>query len=756
MRVLFVSSLGIENGGGGEWDALRKAEELVVNGASVGWASVVRTGSYGHVAAYVERSVGIALFSISPECVETSVADILAAFRPTLVYTYGDLSNVAARAAEAARVPVLVGIHFWTAVVQLSDVTRNQQVLQYASSHRSQPWADELLDRADGVFACSSYVSYALQDILHRTICRVIPSLPHRFSISRAAYSPYRRFVLFGSVHPHKGGPVALALAKRHPGIPLLCLHPESGSEQMVASIRATNATRSVFRASIVPMSDAYASARVVVCGGVVDETFGRVALESAYNGVPLVTSMRGNLAALAYAGSTAIDPTDPDAAADVVAELYRSSPSALMARSQEAIRFAERLESSECHAFFDTCTEIAAKKKTVAVIVPWADTGLGKQGKVYVDALERMSVATSVFSYCTYDRESSAWWKRRDQRDPSEWIHPRIYYSRNTREKVLPEELRSFVRSFYVDVAIIPELCGGAIQIIQTLRECDVRVISVPNIEFVRAGDVPLVEAHIDAIAANNYQSFAYFASRPTTTHKTHYLCFPVQPDRIARHAAQRAKSTRSVLPFSHDCVTVLLCCGRVGKKRKRAHTCTEAFAKHVGAHPDTKVRFILTSQSAELLGPIVPVDAKYMHVHTENMSNDELVALRSSCDITVMVSNEEGLGMEFFEAMEAAAILLTHDGHPHRMFATHMVTGFVAHADVVPTAEDINPDPVVESNRVSVESLCDIFQCINQMSREELEQMRVKAIEFYKTSFSSSAFEKRLFSILQMCRAP
>jgi glycosyltransferase involved in cell wall biosynthesis len=756
MLLLIVSSLGMENGGGGEWDALRKAEEIVSRGGEVVWASATRAGSFQHAVRHVE-SAGIRLRTLDAGGVASAVESV----RPDVVYAYGDISSDAVRACKALRVPVVVGVHFWTALVRLSPRTSNRQVLENAHEHSAQPWAESLLDAADAVFSSSFYLTYAIQDIMRHTIPRVICSLPHRNSISRVPYSPHRRFVMFGSVHPLKGGAVAVELARKYPAIPLLCLHPEAGSEEVVAQLRGR--PRVVLRPNVTPMSSAFASARVCVCAGVVDETFGRVALESAYNGVPLITSMRGNLAALAHAGSEAVDPDHAPSAADAVARMYNASASELCARSAEATRFAERFECSERDGFWDVCAEIRdAAARTVAVFVPWADTGLGKQGKVYVDSLERAGIKTSIFSFCTYDVEKKPWWLRRDQRDPGEWAHARVYYSRNVRENVTSEEVCAFVKAFRVDIAIVPEMCFGSVPITKYLHRMNVRVVSVPNIEFVRASELDEAEKYVDLIATNNYQGFAFFASRMSTVHKTVHLSFPAQRARMERSMADRAARDHSrVHAFardlfdSRDAITMLLCCGRVGRRRKRALTVTNAFGDHISEQPDSKLRLIVTSQSEEQLGPVCKVDDAHLRIWTNNLTNEELCELRRACDITIIVSNEEGLGMEFFEAMEAAAIMVTHSGHPHRLFATHQITGFVAQADQTPMAHEINPDAVVASNAVQQGSLRDIFDEISRMSRDAIEHTRRAAVQAYARAFSQEAFDDSMHSIVSKLRA-
>ncbi len=784
MRLFIVSSLGMENGGGGEWDALRKAEEVVSHGGAVLWASESRAGSFSSSARDVCASARVRTSTIGGATQEDrnrAIESMALEYDADVMYTYGDVSFRATMAALRAAgvrgraLPTVVGVHFWTALVSLSQETGNRDVLLNAKRHRAQPWAEELLSSSTICFCSSMYLSYAIQAIMGRTVCRVVPSMPHRCSVSSVPYDPRRRFVMFGSVHPLKGGPVAVELARRHPRIPLLCLHPEGGSEEIVKQLcdvaaerrRAGDLCRIVLRDSVVPMSGAFASARVVVCAGVVDETFGRVALESAYNGVPLATSMRGNLAALAHAGSEWVDPANPRAAADAVARMYDAPPGRLRAMSREASRFAARFESTEKDAFWDMCREAMRRGRTVGLFVPWADLGLGKQGKVYCAALGRTGIDTSVFSFCTYDKERESWWRQRDQCEPTEWAHPRVYYSRNVRERVTAEEVAAFVRAFNVDVCVVPELCMGAIPLLRYCKEAGAKTISIPNIEFVRRAELAEAEKHIDIIACNNYQCFSFFASRLSTHSRTVPLSFPVDPHCVRSALAVRARPDPppNTPSFAEEfiskkqqphIVSMLLCCGRVGKRRKRALTVTTAFARHVRQCPSTNLRLVVTSQTAELLGDIADCPAKYMIVHTSNMRNEELAALRVACDITIIVSNEEGLGMEFFEAMEAAAILLTHNGHPHRLFAQDGVTGFVARAAEVPIAADINQDAVVLGNSVSEESMTDIFNRISQLSRADIETMRLASSEASMASFSQAEFDRRIADIVRSMREP
>jgi glycosyltransferase involved in cell wall biosynthesis len=726
MNLLIVSTFSPAHGGGGEWDALSRAERVLLRGGSVRWLSERRGGGAASVPEFFSYR---ALDGEAPgaELEAELETEMRAACVPTLVYTYGEISIHAVRAARRAGLPCVVGVHFWTSLVRLGCVPTD--VLGNASRHSALPHALELLDGATQVVACSEYVVRCVQKIVGRTICRVQPSLPHPSSLSHRSYIPQeRRYVLFGSVHPLKGGEIALYLARSFPEIPLLCLCPEPDSDKMADHLRSFKQV--VVQRYAKKMSSAFAMARIAVAGSVIDETFGRFAFESCCNGVPLSTSLCGNLAAVAPPGGCVwADPAHPGDAAECIARLYSGPPSRLSAMSAAALEFAAKYTRANADPDVDWFDFAPAH---VAIVVPFADTGLGKQGKAYSLALQRLGIRDCIFSYCTYEREARMWFEKRDQRDIAEYAHPRVYYSQNTRENVTEEEIASFVRTYDVRVAIVPELCFGALNVLSHFRAAGARTISVPNVELMRADDVPRADAVVDEFAANNEQALACL--RASFTKPVSLLSFPV----LMHCDTPRIPST--------DTISMLLCCGRVGQIRKRAETITATFATHFQRNPLSRLRLLVTSQSARNLGPVRP--CPFTTVYDRPMTNAELAALRASTDIVIILSNEEGLGMEFFEAMEAGCLILTHDGEPHREFAFHPLLLCKAHRpDMDPR---INPSPLIRSNQVDEQSLLAAFDALSRVPRPFLEQLRSQSIALYRARFSHTHFDSRLRTLL------
>lgn len=85
--------------------------------------------------------------------------------------------------------------------------------------------------------------------------------------------------MLFGSVHPLKGGEIALYLARSFPEIPLLCLCPDPDSDKIADHLRSFK--QMVVQRYAKKISSAFAMARIAVAGSLIDETFGRFAFDA-------------------------------------------------------------------------------------------------------------------------------------------------------------------------------------------------------------------------------------------------------------------------------------------------------------------------------------------------------------------------------------------------------------------------------------------------------------------------------------------
>lgn len=128
-----------------------------------------------------------------------------------------------------------------------------------------------------------------------------------------------------------------------------------------------------------------------------------------------------------------------------------------------------------------------------VAFFSPWCDQGLGIQCRRYINILEmsKTKFTTSVFAFRPYVSEGKPMTELH-QKDPAEWVHPRVYYSPNVREKVLDQEIIEFIRKFKVGKVVFPETCWFRVfEMANLLKKLGVKVFAVPNIEIVRRDEI-------------------------------------------------------------------------------------------------------------------------------------------------------------------------------------------------------------------------------------------------------------------------
>ena len=134
------------------------------------------------------------------------------------------------------------------------------------------------------------------------------------FDRARYRVESARREVLFVNPHPHKGVDIALGLARACPDIPFRfvrgwLLSPDE-EERLAAELAGLANVRVWPQTS--DMAQHYAQARVLLAPSRWAETWGRVATEAQFSGIPVLASDVGGLPEAVGPGGMLLPPDAP------------------------------------------------------------------------------------------------------------------------------------------------------------------------------------------------------------------------------------------------------------------------------------------------------------------------------------------------------------------------------------------------------------------------------------------------------------
>lgn len=135
----------------------------------------------------------------------------------------------------------------------------------------------------------------------------VMPPLVTR---ARCEVSSTRSKVVFVNPRPVKGAEVALAMAEACPDIPFVFFEAWTGGPEVEAlRQRAARLPNVEWRRSEADARKLYEHAHTILIPSQADETWGRMATEAHYNGIPVIASRRGGLVESVGPGGVLLDP---------------------------------------------------------------------------------------------------------------------------------------------------------------------------------------------------------------------------------------------------------------------------------------------------------------------------------------------------------------------------------------------------------------------------------------------------------------
>jgi glycosyltransferase involved in cell wall biosynthesis len=176
----------------------------------------------------------------------------------------------------------------------------------------------------------------------------VIPPLVRREQCITASS---REKIVFVNPRPVKGGNIAIAIAAKCPSIPFKFFEAWTKDENVKDLERQAQALPNVeWSPPVMDPKILYKEAHTMLIPSQADETWGRVATEAQFNGIPVIASRRGALPESVGPGGILIEPNaDLDAWVSALRLLW-DNPGRYSDLSQAALTFSERPEIASSH----------------------------------------------------------------------------------------------------------------------------------------------------------------------------------------------------------------------------------------------------------------------------------------------------------------------------------------------------------------------------------------------------------------------
>jgi glycosyltransferase involved in cell wall biosynthesis len=695
-----------------------------------------------------------------------TVADLsnwIRIIKPDIVHHQGHARLQFYLACEPYRVEFISGFHFWTGGIILDSIHRNILIKENAEYHATDP-DFELLCKKDRVtmYCASVYVQECFEQITGVFLEDVIfpSSSIERYLLKNVdddgneiLHDPMtcidggKGYVVMVNIHKHKGGEIFYYMLTSCPKIKFMCVRTEHESEELDNKIYneierrnklheedPDNYAPCIFMERTLNVKEIYSRAGIMLCASAVDETFCRVVNEAMMNGIPTLTTCRGNIRYLINGTTPELDFDNHDEWKQAVEKIYYDDDEFRRVSDLMREEYKNSSENIAKQQFAKVMEKILLRSKemSVGIFSPWCDQGLGIQSRNYYRILEKAGFKVSVFGLKPYNADTCI----ALQRKPEEWVIDNVYYSPNTREEVRDIELLEFCREYNVGKMLVPETCWIRVfQVGKLLGENGVKAYAIPNIEIVRRDEI-YKHNYFHKILANNFLCERIFE--------------PIDvPCNYIGYAIEGLEFREKV--FEDDTIGFLFIGGMNAFSRKHIISVCEGFdyAYKKVQREGLNIKFHLTATVQMTNSLETDLKARVKDFENEpwitliqnHMPYSEIIGLYYKNHIGIQVSKHEGLGLGFYEGVSSGTPVLTLKTPPHNEIILDGINGWAT--DCYHKEMKDNKCPLFGSAYFDPEVLGEkIIQIAN---REEIERVIENLKKDNATRLNLETFSKR-----------
>lgn len=628
-------------------------------------------------------------------------------YKPSIIHTQGRIVKNIKDVLINTNIQTIIGYHYWDGIVNLGE-THNKDIIHNIRNHKLDESYIEFRKPHIKLYVCSEF----LNDVINMLKGPVIKNILYPISDEseyRVYYNTNNEYISQINVHPLKGGKLFYEVAKALPHIKFLAICNEMCETNLYSDMKKLNNVEVVGYTDI---REIYDKTRIILQPNKVDETFSRVAFESASNGIPIITTGKGYVKQMLGDDAIYLDYNVKDWV-DKILELYNDKDKLLEISSRLKNRI-EHYKKSKTIIDLIQQTKVEDIKTgintlNVMILCPWSDIGLGIQSKFYSKILRSNNIKTKIFSFKPYMLTFKN--TNRFQKDPNEWHeYDSIYYSDNLREEIRDGEILKFIKDEQIDICIIPEICYSRIfQIANLLKKNNVKVYAVPNVECVRRDEL------------KKFNVFDKILS-PSLVCIDHLKDYNNNIFYIGHGLSQNCNKM-----LQSGRINLLHIGGYNFHTRKNTVKIIEEFLKAVNYN---KILYLTVTISVS-----DDIISSYKHdnltIINKILSHEEIMDLYLKSHISIQCSSHEGLGLGFYESISHSTPVITFNYPPHNEVIKENKNGwYVDHENFI--LED-NNEALVLGCKIKNNSLSNLLINLKEKDVQEMIDSTIKTFKDY-----------------------
>ena len=665
--TLSAWSYPIYNGGGELWlyDISKKMNDIVYNSIMITFKNK-NNENFEKLNIIKEEKTTI----IQMVYDEIDIIKLIKFLNPFCVHHQGLNRIEYMKLCNVLNIPFVSGFCFWQDILSIDENYFNVNILENKKIKKSKKFLN-VYNCVDFLYCASKFVNdviikfHGIEDI--QTIETITFNL-------KKVEKENPKYITIININYYKGGWLLIDLLnKLDMECSFLLIDSEPNDEKFNEELekviinrkeKFVNSNVVLIKKKIDDMNKIYKQTKILLIGSLVDETFCRVAYEGLINKIPIISTNNGNLKYLLNGYADFVDESVNNWIKKITEiyndDVYLNSMSNREIQnnlSEESIfnKFHENIKNVKLKKICEL------KKRNVGIFVPWADQGLGIQGREYYIELIKKKYKVFVFSYKPYNSTNQ---NLLLQTNFNEWDFPNVIYYDVFRENVKLNHIVDFIHKTNISTIIIPEICFNHIFHISTLFKLfGVKIIAIPNIEIIKYTEIYKYDI-FDVVLCNN-KSTTNILNKIKIPTKIDYLGF------CLNHPFVKIKKNK--IEKNNDIIEFYCCGGFNSFIRKHINHICDVF------NDFEKVKLYVYIQETELKNKINNKYNDNIIFIFENYDYFNVMKMHRKHDIFIHMGSHEGLGLGFYEAIQSGTPVITIDTIPNNEVIKENINGWL-----------------------------------------------------------------------------
>jgi hypothetical protein len=570
-------------------------------------------------------------------------------------------------------IPFLTGFCFWNDIINTNIHNFNINMLSNERLTRTDDF-DFILNNSYN-YVSSNFVNDIINKFynLRLDVIETI-SLNDEFIINKN-FLDNQKYVTLINCHYSKGGYLIKYLCENLDiNIPLQLVYTENDPnitvELLTELIKDRNNKNNIniLIPKKIDVRLVYEKTKILLIPSLCEETFCRVGYEAMQNKIPILSSKNGNLKYLLKDYGIFIEDYNIKDWKDNIEKLYINNKDIDEFKNKNYNVLSEDIIKNKITNKIDSIKESKYKlnDKNIGLIIPWADQGLGIQGRDYYITLKEIGFNPYVLSFKPYHSNYDNVYL---QSEKTEWDYENIMYSNNYRENLKYDEIIDFIYKYNIKKIIIIEATFlNVFNICALLKLFKIKVYLVVNIECLRLVELNYHDL-FDYILTNNIESQIIMST--LFKDKAKHLGFNLNHPYFGLVEKKNRENSKKLNFF---------CLGGLNSlSRKNIDIIIKVFFEISKENIDLEWTLNVYIQGVEYPDIINSYQTENIKYHLNNLSYKDIIKKYTENDIFIHMGSHEGLGLGFFESLYCGTPVLTMNWTPNNEIISNYINGWL-----------------------------------------------------------------------------